>query len=210
MHLTPREQERLLIAAGADLARRRVARGAPLGVAESIALVCDEVLEAAWDGASLEEAIEAGRRAVPPEALLPGVPALAPAVQLEALFPFGSVLVHIDSPFGAVEDDAPGAVRAATGQRELAAGRPRAEATLTNAGEASVWVSSHYPLDALNDAVRVEGLPEGRWRLDLPAGVCRELTPGVPLTVRVVQTGPTPSADTDTPGPTSPAAGAGA
>ncbi|XVX20257.1 urease subunit gamma [Actinomycetota bacterium] len=209
MHLTPREQERLLIAAGADLARRRIARGARLGVAESIALVCDEVLEAAWDGASLREAIEAGRRAVPHDALLPGVAALAPAVQLEALFPFGTVLVHVESPFGAPDDDGPGAVRAAAGQRELAAGRPRAEATLTNTGPAAVWVSSHYPLDALNGAVRVDGLPEGRWRLDLPAGVCRELTPGEPLTVRVVQTGSTQTGSTQT-GATQPAAGDGA
>src|SRR5437868_13808554 len=31
MHLTPRERERLLLAAAADLARRRLARGARLG-----------------------------------------------------------------------------------------------------------------------------------------------------------------------------------
>ena len=31
MHLTPREQERLLLAAAADLGRRRLARGAPIG-----------------------------------------------------------------------------------------------------------------------------------------------------------------------------------
>ena len=61
MHLTPREQERLLLAAAADLARRRLARGAPLGATEAVALVCDEICELAWDGVPLAEVIERAR-----------------------------------------------------------------------------------------------------------------------------------------------------
>jgi urease subunit gamma/beta len=100
MHLTPREQERLLLAAAADLARRRLARGAPLGATEAAALVCDEICELAWDGVDLAEVISRARTLVAPSALLPGVAALVPVLEVEALFPWGSTLVHVDHPFG--------------------------------------------------------------------------------------------------------------
>jgi urease subunit gamma/beta len=99
VHLTPREHERLLLAAAADLARRRLARGAPLGATEAVALVCDEVCELAWDGVPLPEVIDRARAVIPPAALLPGVAALVPVIEVEALFPWGSTLVHVDAPF---------------------------------------------------------------------------------------------------------------
>ena len=100
MHLTPREHERLLLAAAADLARRRLARGAPRGATEAVARVCDEVCELAWDGVPLEEVIARARAVIPPAALLPGVAGLVPVIEVEALFPWGSTLVHVAAPFG--------------------------------------------------------------------------------------------------------------
>ncbi len=100
MHLTPRDRERLLLAAAADLARRRLARGAPLGATEAVALVCDEICEMAWDGAGLAEVIDRARSVVAPSALLPGVAGLVPVLEVEALFPWGTTLVHVDEPFG--------------------------------------------------------------------------------------------------------------
>jgi urease subunit gamma/beta len=100
VHLTPRERERLLLAAAADLARRRLARGAPLGATEAVALVCDEVCELAWDGVPLDEVIARARTVIPPAALLPGVAGLVPVIEVEALFPWGSTLVHVAAPFG--------------------------------------------------------------------------------------------------------------
>jgi urease subunit gamma/beta len=99
VHLTPREQERLLLAAAADLARRRLARGAPLGATEAVALVCDEICELAWDGAALDTVIERARLVIPAAALLPGVASLVPVLEVEALFPWGTTLVHVDRPF---------------------------------------------------------------------------------------------------------------
>ena len=99
MHLTPREQERLLLAAAADLARRRLARGAPLGATEAVALVCDEICELAWDGVALETVIERARSVIPAAELLPGVASLVPVLEVEALFPWGTTLVHVDRPF---------------------------------------------------------------------------------------------------------------
>jgi urease subunit gamma/beta len=180
MHLTPRETERLLLASAADLARRRLARGAPLGATEAVALVCDEICEMAWDGVPLADVIARARSVVPPSSLLPGAAALVPVVEVEALFPWGSVLVHVDAPFGLPEDspERPWATVTAPGSISLAAGLPRRTVTLRNTGPRDVWVSSHFPLDQVNPAVSVTGGPAAGSRLDLPAGEALLLRPG--------------------------------
>ena len=232
MHLTPRERERLLLAAAADLARRRLARGAPLGSTEAVALVCDEICELAWDGVLLAAVIERARTVIPPAALLPGVAGLVPVIEVEALFPWGSTLVHVDAPFGTGQpyrhprDDAergqltpappgshaPGAVLASTGTIELAPGAVRRTAWLHNTGPRDLWISSHFPLDQVNPAVRVRvageteahlvrdeatetgaagdgdrpASPLWRCRLDLPAGEALLLRAGQQREVSVV------------------------
>jgi len=190
MHLTPREHERLLLAAGADLARRRLARGALLGAPEAVALVCDEICELAWDGLPYKEVVERARELIAPDQLVEGVPAAVPALQVEALFPHGSVLVHVDAPFGPPPPDGPGAVRAAAGDVELAPGRERATAVLHNTGHLPIWVSSHVPLDRLNPALRVTA-PAGRYRLDVPAGTAIRVDVGAEREVAVVRIGGT-------------------
>jgi urease gamma subunit len=87
VHVTPREQERLLIFTAAELARRRLARGACLGATEAIALVCDEVLEMAWDGVPIEEVVRRAQGVVAADQVLPGVANTVPSLQVEALFP---------------------------------------------------------------------------------------------------------------------------
>lgn len=184
MHLTPRERERLLLAAAADLARRRLARGAPLGATEAVALVCDEICELAWDGVPLEAVIERARAVVPAAALLPGVASLVPVLEVEALFPWGSTLVHVDAPFAEVQSHNPelersvaspgtagspgpvadaaapaprvGEVRAVTGEIVLAAGALRRTVLLRNTGQRDIWISSHFPLDQVNPAIEIE------------------------------------------------------
>jgi urease subunit gamma/beta len=187
MHLTPREQERLLLAAGADLARRRLARGASLGASEAIALVCDEVQEMAWDGLPLAEVIERARALIPVERLLPGVAALVPVIQVEALFPHGTVLVHIAAPFGPPVPGSPGDVRPGSTEVELAPGRERGMASLQNTGALPVWVSSHVPLGTVNPALEVDLADPDRFRLDVPAGVAVKVEPGETRRVAVVR-----------------------
>jgi urease subunit gamma/beta len=174
MHLTPREHERLLLAAAADLARRRLARGAPLGATEAVALVCDEVCELAWDGLPLEEVIARARTVIPPGSLLPGVAGLVPVIEVEALFPWGSTLVHVAAPFTEDQEQAdperlgltlaaphaPGAVLPREGVIELAAGAARRTALVRNTGPRDVWISSHFPLGEVNPAVRVRWADE--------------------------------------------------
>jgi urease subunit gamma/beta len=189
MHLTPREQERLLLHSGAQLARRRLARGARLGAPEAIALVCDEICELAWDGMAYEDVVSRARQVLVPGQLVDGVPAVVPSLQVEALFPHGSVLVHVDAPFGPLPTDGPGAVRPGAGEVELAPGRERATAVLRNTGPLAVWVSSHVPLDVLNAAVRVELPATGRYRLDIAAGTALRVDAGAECRVDIVRIG---------------------
>ncbi|MET8567085.1 urease subunit gamma [Streptomyces sp. NPDC004783] len=189
MHLTPREQERLTLFSAAELARRRLARGSRLGATEAVALVCDEILEMAWDGIPLETVIERAREVVPRGALLPGVAGTVPALQVEALFPHGSTLVHVDAPFGCAGPGDPGAVLAAEGVRELAPGRPRKELEITNRGARAVWVSSHFPLEEANAALDFDREAARGHRLDLPAGISERFEPGTTRTVTVVTRG---------------------
>jgi urease subunit gamma/beta len=190
MHLTPRERERLLLAAAADLARRRLARGAPLGATEAVALVCDEICEMAWDGVPLAEVIDRARNVIAPAALLPGVPSLVPVLEVEALFPWGSTLVHVEAPFRSEETDLyserTGVTLPARGSIELAAGAVRRTVVLTNIGPRDVWISSHFPLDQINSAVAISGSAR-HCRLDLPAGEALRLRPGEQREATVVE-----------------------
>ena len=62
MHLSPREQEKLLIVVAADLARRRQSRGLKLNHPEAVALITAELLEGARDGQSVAELMHAGQQ----------------------------------------------------------------------------------------------------------------------------------------------------
>ena len=60
MHLSPREQEKLLVVVAADLARRRQARGLKLNYPEAVAILTYEIFEGARDGRSVAELMSHG------------------------------------------------------------------------------------------------------------------------------------------------------
>jgi len=99
MHLTPKEQERLLIFAAAELARRRRRRGLRLNYVEAVALICDEILERAREGRhSVADLMSIGSRLLSREDVMDGVPALLTQLQVEVLLPDGTKLVTIHDP----------------------------------------------------------------------------------------------------------------
>ena len=98
MKLTPREQDRLTIFTMAELARKRRARGLPLNHPESVALICDEVLEEARAGRPYAEVVELGGRVLSRAEVMDGVPEMVPLLQVEALFPDGSKLITLHEP----------------------------------------------------------------------------------------------------------------
>ena len=100
MHLNPTEEDRLRIFAAAELARRSLARGLALNAPEATALICDEMHMAARSGASFEQVLEVGRRAVAADQLMDGVAELIDEIRLEVLLDEGSRLVVLRRPWG--------------------------------------------------------------------------------------------------------------
>jgi len=96
--LTPREQEKLMIAFAADLARRRQARGLKLNYVEAVAILTAEVMEAARDGKSVAEIMSSGGKILTREQVMEGVAEMIHEVQVEATFPDGTKLVTIHDP----------------------------------------------------------------------------------------------------------------
>ncbi|ABX05092.1 MAG TPA: urease subunit gamma [Herpetosiphon sp.] len=98
MHLTPREQEKLLIVVAADLARRRQARGLKLNYPEAVAIITAELLEAARDGKSVAEIMSYGTTILTVDDVMDGVANMIHEVQVEATFPDGTKLVTVHDP----------------------------------------------------------------------------------------------------------------
>jgi urease subunit gamma len=98
MHLSPREQEKLLVVVAADLARRRRDRGLKLNYPEVIALITAEIFEGARDGKSVAELMSYGTTLVSREEVMEGVAEMIHDIQVEATFPDGTKLVTVHHP----------------------------------------------------------------------------------------------------------------
>jgi len=98
MHLTPREQEKLMIFVAAEVARKRRARGLKLNYPEAIALITAEMLEAARDGKSVAEIMSFGATILRRDDVMDGVSEMIHDVQVEATFPDGTKLVTVHDP----------------------------------------------------------------------------------------------------------------
>ncbi len=98
MHLTPREQERLMIFVAADVARRRRARGLKLNYPEALAILTAEILEWARDGKKVAEIMTLGATVLNAADVMDGVAEMIHEVQVEATFPDGTKLVTVHDP----------------------------------------------------------------------------------------------------------------
>ena len=100
MHLTPREQDKLLIFTASELARRRRARGLKLNYPEALALITAEVLEGIRDGRTVSDLMAFGITILTRDDVMEGVPEMLEEVQVEGTFPDGTKLVTIHHPIG--------------------------------------------------------------------------------------------------------------
>src|SRR4029077_13265356 len=98
MHLTPREQEKLLIFTAAELARRRRGRGLRLNYPEAMALITAEILEGIRDGRSVSDLMAFGMTVLTRDDVLEGVPEMIEEIQVEGTFPDGTKLVTVHHP----------------------------------------------------------------------------------------------------------------
>lgn len=184
MRLLPREEDRLLLFLAAELARRRRARGLRLTQAEAVALVADEVCEAARDGRPYAEAEACGYAVLSPADVLDGVAAAVERVEVEALFADGSRLLVLEDPIGR---DGPPA------REEVAvAWLPEGGAvglSVINAGEVPVGVTSHFHFFEVNRRLEFDRAAAWGLRLAVAAGVKVFFAPGEPREVRLLPVG---------------------
>ncbi|MEA2609780.1 MAG: urease subunit gamma/beta [Chloroflexota bacterium] len=200
MRLTPWEKERLLVFAAAELARRHRSVGLLLNQPETVALICDAMLEAARAGLGYDDVVAAGRLAVFGDQVMPGVRELIDEVRLEVLFGDGTRLVVLIDPLaetgGLPGVDGPGAIRLAN--REAANDGPKSgllELVVRSESQRVIRVSSHYPFHRVNRRLAFDRDAARGFRLDLPAGESQRWAPGETRTVRLVPYGGDPEGD---------------
>ncbi len=184
MHLTPKDEDRLLLFLAAELARKHRAAGLALSYAEARALIADEVVEAARAGANVADAAAHGARVLTDDDVLPGVRTLLGSVQVEAFFADGQKLVTVHDAIGPGNRSAeelaviPGEVFPAEGELELNDGRPTATVTVENTGDRPIQVGSHFHFFETNRALRFDRRSAYGMRLDIPSGTAVRFEPG--------------------------------
>lgn len=197
MQLTPHEQERLMLAGAAEVARRRRERGLLLNHPEAVAVLTAWVLEAARDGMSVAEIMSAGRGVLDTSDVMEGVEVLIDELQAEATFPDGTKLVTLHGPIqpaplaeGAPVDTparlVPGEVLLAEGDVELLGGREVVALTVLNTGDRPVQVGSHFHFAEANEALQFDRAAAVGMRLAVPAGTSVRFEPGITMDVELV------------------------
>ena len=188
MRLTAWEEERLLVFTAAELARRHRDRGLALNAPEAVAIICDAMFEAARAGGSYAEVEAAGRAAVGPDDVLPGVAALVPEVRLEVLLDDGTRLLVLLEPIGPPGVGGPGSVRTAVADT-TGPGDDRERLTLevANTSTRVVRISSHYPFERVNQRLVFDRAATAGFRLDIDAGSTERWAPGETRTVTLVR-----------------------
>ncbi len=98
MHLSPREQEKLLLHLAGELAEKRRLRGLKLNYPEAIALISSRLQELARDGKTVAELMQLGADMLSRNDVMEGVPEMIHDIQIEATFPDGTKLVTVHHP----------------------------------------------------------------------------------------------------------------
>jgi len=98
MHISPQEQEKLMLFLAAQLAERRMARGLKLNYPEAVALLSFTVLEWARDGKTVAQLMADGLQVLSRADVMDGVAEMIDEIQVEATFPDGTKLVTLHDP----------------------------------------------------------------------------------------------------------------
>lgn len=183
MRLLPQELDRLLLFQAAELARRRRGRGLKLNQAEAVALIADELCEAARDGRRHAEVVALGHAVLGEDDVLDGVRRLVPRIEVEAVFEDGRHLVVVDDPLG----PAPATEDSALAEPPVP-WLPESAGALevVNEGAVGIAVTSHLHLFEANRDLRFDRAAAWGMRLAVPARTKVVFPPGEPIGVRVV------------------------
>ena len=98
MHLTSREQEKLMLFLAGELAAKRRTRGLKLNYPEAVAYISSHLQEAARDGMSVAELMQYGATLLGYDDVMEGVTEMIHEVQIDATFPDGTKLVTVHQP----------------------------------------------------------------------------------------------------------------
>jgi urease subunit gamma/beta len=182
MKLLPEEEERLQLFLAAELARRRRARGLKLNHPEAVALIADEMMEAARDGRTHSEVVDIGYAVLNADDVLPGVPELIDRIQVEPLFDEGTAMVSLYDPLGRSprEDDGP------QDDVVINAGREAVTIEVTNTLDRAVQVTSHYHFFEANRGLDFDRAAAYGRRLDVAAGTAVRFEAGERRSVALI------------------------
>lgn len=189
MHLTPREQDKLMIYLAGMLAKERKERGLKLNYPEAIAYISAELLEKARDGHTVTELMSEGTRILTAEDVMDGIPEMIGEIQIEATFPDGTKLVTVHNPIPSNGKLIPGEVIPEEGEIELNAGKDTAQLQVTNTADRPIQVGSHFHFFEVNKALEFERVRAYGMRLDIPAGTAVRFEPGETKRVSLVEIG---------------------
>ena len=189
MHLTQREQEKLLVFVAAQLARARRERGLKLNHPEAVAILTAELLEGARDGRSVPELMAYGKQILTAEDVMDGVAEMIDEVQVEATFPDGTKLVTVHRPIPSAGGREPGEYLLADDAIVANAGRAEAAVTVRNTGDRPIQVGSHVHFFEVNKALAFPRDVAFGMRLNIPAGTAVRFEPGESKRVPLVALG---------------------
>jgi len=195
MHLTPREQERLMTHFAGTLAKERKGRGLKLNYPEAIALITSELLELARDGLTVTELMRAGTKILKEEDVMDGVAEMIHEIQLEATFPDGTKLVTVHEPIHSNGKLKPGEFIFDTGADgksaviTINAGKETKEIKVVNTGDRPIQVGSHFHFFEVNKALDFDRAASFGMRLDIASGTAVRFEPGDSQQVRLVKIG---------------------
>ncbi len=183
MELTPSELDRVLIFNVAQLAKSRLDRGLKLNKPEAVALISHAVIEAARDGNSHAQALQAGLSAISDSDLLPGVGSMLSGIAVEAVFDDGRRLVVVD--FVTNDLNTPGKVT----RLDQVLPNPAKDlttVTVVNESKIQISVTTHMHFFEVNPRLKFDREISYGKHLFIPAGEHVDFPPGIPVDVALV------------------------
>lgn len=191
MHLTPRENEKLMLFVAGRLAKERKERGLKLNYPEAIAFISAELLELARDGHSVTELMSIGTKLLTANDVMDGVAEMIHEIQLEATFKDGTKLVTVHNPIPSSDSLIPGEVICDDENITINKDKNTAQITVVNTADRPIQVGSHYHFFEVNKALSFQRLLAYGMRLDIPAGTAVRFEPGESKKINLVGIGGT-------------------
>lgn len=189
MHLTPREQERLMLHYAGELARARKERGIKLNYPEAIAYISAQLLEKAREGKTVTELMQLGTKLLTADDVMDGIPEMIGEIQLEATFPDGTKLVTVHSPIKPNSNIIPGEYFFDEDELVINEGKDVVEINVTNTADRPCQVGSHYHFFEVNKQLEFNRRLAYGMHLDIPSGTAVRFEPGETKRVRLVEIG---------------------